>query len=139
MDFETVSADDFGAGLRGLGLNILVRDVRLRAGFLQAVFDMKVHRLSGDFAIVTYKGQTFQLHADHTYAGHPVQEMLPENPPRGQGIELRLYETDPDKAASRAASAGGVVLMPPTDKPHGVRETFILDPDGYCWVASRPK
>jgi hypothetical protein len=28
MDYETVSADAFGASLKGLGLNLLTRDVR---------------------------------------------------------------------------------------------------------------
>ena len=27
MDFETVSPEDFGRSLRGIGMNILVRDV----------------------------------------------------------------------------------------------------------------
>lgn len=139
MDFETVSPEDFGAGLRGLGLNILVRDVRVSAGFLAVVFGMGVHRLSADFAIVTYGRQVFQLHADATYAGHPLQAMLPETPPRGPGLEIRLYDSDPDAAAARAEAAGGMVLAAPADKPHGLREAFILDPDGYCWVPSRPK
>lgn len=139
MDFETVSAGEFGAGLRGLGLNILVRDVRASAGFLAAVFDMGVHRLSADFAIVTYGGQVFQLHADGTYAGHPLQAMLPENPPRGLGVEIRLYDSDPDAAVAKAEAAGGMVLAGPADKPHGLREAYVLDPDGYCWVASRPR
>jgi len=139
MDFETVSAEDFGAGLRGLGLNILVRDVQVSAGFLAEVFGMGVHRLSADFAIVTYSRQVFQLHADATYAGHPLQAMLPETPPRGLGLEIRLYDSDPDAAAARTEAAGGMVLAAPADKPHGLREAFILDPDGYCWVPSRPK
>ncbi len=29
MDYETVSAEDFGKSLRGIGLNLLVRDVRV--------------------------------------------------------------------------------------------------------------
>lgn len=139
MDFETVSPEDFGAALRGLGLNILVRDTGVTARFLSEVFGMAVHRLSPDFAIVTYGEQVFQLHADRTYAGHPLQDMLPENPPRGLGLEIRLYDTDPDQAADRAEAAGGMVLAAPADKPHGLREVFVLDPDGYCWVASRPR
>jgi predicted enzyme related to lactoylglutathione lyase len=139
MDFETVSANNFGASLRGLGLNILVRDVPLLAAFLETVFDMRAHRISEDFAIVTYGTQVFQLHADHTYSAHPLQEMLPENPPRGRGIEIRLYDTDPDEAVAKVEAAGGVILAAPADKPHGLREAFILDPDGYCWVVSRPK
>ena len=34
MDFETISADDFGRSLTGIGLNILVRDVKAEAAFL---------------------------------------------------------------------------------------------------------
>lgn len=137
MDFETVSAGDFGRSLRGLGLNLLVTDVQATAAFLAEVFDMTAHRVSADFAIMVYNGQPFQLHSDGTYSANPYQALLPENPPRGAGAELRLYATDPDVAAARAEAAGGTVLQPPTDKPHGLREAFILDRDGYAWVPSR--
>jgi len=80
----------------------------------------------------------FQLHSDGTFGGHPLHGLLPESPPRGTGIELRLYDTDPDNAAAKAETAGGMVLQPPTDKPHGLRECVILDADGYAWVPSRP-
>lgn len=100
---------------------------------------MKSHRVSADFAIVTYGNDVFQLHSDATYSENPLLNLLPENPPRGPGIEIRLYDTDPDKAAAKGADAGGVVLQEPTDKPHGLRETYILCENGYAWVASRPK
>ena len=138
MDYETVEAGVFGAGLRGLGLNIVVRDVRTTAAFLESVFGMGIHRLSADFAIVTYGDAVFQLHSDGTYASNPLLALLPENPPRGAGIELRLYDSDPEAAAARAEAAGGTILQPPTDKPHGLREAYLLDPDGYVWVPSRP-
>lgn len=139
MDFETVSAETFGASLRGIGLNLLVRDVLSESTFLETVFDMKAHRVTADFAIVTYGDQVFQLHADGTYSSNPLLNLLPENPPRGAGIEIRLYDTDPDAAAARAEAAGALVLQEPTDKPHGLRETYILCENGYAWVASRPK
>ena len=138
MDYETVSAGAFGAALHGLGVNILCRDVQATAQFLNTVFEMGIHRLSDDFAIVTYGEDVFQLHADATYASNPMLNLLPENPPRGAGIELRLYDTDPDVAATRAEAAGLHILQPPTDKPHGLREAYILDPDGYAWIPSRP-
>ncbi|MCB2130116.1 MAG: glyoxalase [Rhodobacteraceae bacterium] len=138
MDFETISAGDFGRSLKGVGLNLLVRDVAHLAEFLQQVFAMGVHRLSADFAIITYHGDVFQLHADATYHAHPLPSLLPEAGPRGGGIEIRLYETDPDEAAARAAAfAGAMVLQPPTDKPHGLRECVILCENGYAWVPSR--
>ena len=138
MDFETVSAESFGASLRGIGLNLVVGDVAATARFLQGVFDVGVHRLSADFAIITYGNQVLQLHSDGTYHANPLLNLLPENPPRGAGIEIRFYETDPDNAAKRAEALGGMVLQAPTDKPHGLREAYILCDDGYAWVPSRP-
>ena len=139
MDYESVSAEDFGASLTGLGVNILVTDVRETARFLAEVFDMGIHRLSADFAIVTYGTQVFQLHSDGTYHSNPLQGLLPENPPRGAGLELRLYDSDPERAVAKAKAAGGTILQEPTDKPHGLREAYILDRDGYAWVPSRVK
>ena len=139
MDYESVSAEDFGASLTGLGVNILVTDVRETARFLAEVFDMGIHRLSADFAIVTYGTQVFQLHSDGTYHSNPLQGLLPENPPRGAGLELRLYDSDPEQAVAKAKEAGGTILQEPTDKPHGLRAAYILDRDGYAWVPSRVK
>jgi len=138
MDLETVAAEDFGASLRGIGLNLLVRDVKAESVFLETVFAMKAHRISEDFAIMAYGDQLFQLHADHTYHSNPLLGLLPETPPRGAGIEIRLYDSDPDQAAARAQEAGGTLLQPPDDKPHGLREAYILCANGYVWVPSRP-
>lgn len=137
MDYETVSAEEFGKSLSGVGLNVLVRDVRATADFLRAVFEVGVHRLSDDFAIITYGKHVFQLHSDGTYYANPLLGLLPENPPRGAGVELRFYDTDPDAAVARAEAHGAVILQPPTDKPHGLREAYILCDDGYAWIPSR--
>ena len=138
MDLETVKADAFGASLRGIGLNVLVRDVERQASFLTGVFGMTAHQLTRDFAIMAYHGQVMQIHADHTYAGNPLPSLLPEAGPRGAGAELRLYQSDPDEAARRAPEFGGHVLQAPKDKPHGIREAYILCENGYAWVASLP-
>ncbi|MEP5153306.1 VOC family protein [Planktotalea sp.] len=137
MDYETVSAEDFGASLTGLGLNILVRDVLAQAEFLKTVFGMKGHRVTADFAIMTYGDQVFQLHSDGTYHSHPLPSLLPEAGARGAGAEFRLYMTDPDEAVAKAKSQGAHVLQKPTDKPHGLREAYILCENGYAWVPSR--
>jgi len=137
MEYNSASPGEFGRSLTGMGLNLLVRDVRLSADFLQTVFDMRVERVSDDFAILTYHGQPLQLHRDATFAAHPLHALLPESGPRGAGSEFRLYQSDPDDAAARAESAGGLILQVPSNKPHGLREAVILDPDGYAWVPSR--
>ncbi len=138
MDFETVSAEDFGASLRGIGLNLLVRDVLVLCTMLETVFDMKPYRKSADFAIVTYGDQVFQLHSDGTYHSNPLLGLLPEAGARGAGLEIRLYDTDPDVAVAKAEAAGMHILQEPSEKPHGLREAYLLCPNGYAWVPSRP-
>lgn len=137
MDYETIDADSFGKSLRGIGLNLLVRDVKQEVTFLEAVFGIKGHQVTDDFAIATYGDQVFQLHSDGTYHSNPLLGMVPEAPPRGGGIEIRLYDTDPDEAVQKAEAFGAMILQPPTDKPHGLREAYILCENGYAWVPSR--
>ena len=129
---------DFGKSLKGIGLNLLVQDVRAQCAFLEAVFGMSAHQVTADFAIVRYGGQLFQIHSDGTYHSNPLLGLVPVSPPRGGGIAIRLYESDPDEAATLAEAAGGTVLQGPTDKPHGLREAYILCANGYAWVPSRP-
>jgi len=139
MEYETISAEDFGASLRGMGINLLVRDVGAEVAFLKSVFGMRAFQPTADFAIMTYGDQVFQLHVDGTYHANPLLGLLPENPPRGAGIEIRLYDTDPGDACAKAEAAGGTILQEPTDKPHGLREAYILCENGYAWVPSRVK
>ncbi len=138
MDYETVTPEEFGASLRGFGINLLARDVRRTAHFAAEVFGLQVHRLSADFAILSQGAHVMQIHADGTYSANPLAGLLPETLPRGAGLELRLYDCDPDAAAARVDRAGGSILQPPVNKPHGLREAIILCPDGYAWVPSRP-
>ncbi|MFY0616261.1 glyoxalase [Shimia sp.] len=138
MDFETVSAEKFGASLRGIGLNLLVRDVPGLCATLVDVFDMTAHRISADFAILVSGTDVFQLHSDATYHSHPLPSLLSEAGARGAGIEIRLYDTDPDAAHAKAEAQGMTVLQPPTNKPHGLRECYLLCENGYAWVPSRP-
>ncbi|NOX72279.1 MAG: glyoxalase [Alphaproteobacteria bacterium] len=139
MDFEEISASDFGRSLRGIGLNLLVRDVIGLARFLGDVFGMKAYQLSADFAIMTYGDQVFQLHSDATYHSNPLLGLLPEAGARGAGLEIRLYDSDPDRAVAKARAHrhDATILQAPSDKPHGLREAYILCENGYAWVPSR--
>jgi hypothetical protein len=55
---------------------------------------------------------------------------------KGVGVELRLIGCDPDEAEKRAIENGFQILAKSADKPHGMRETYIIDSDDYCWVPS---
>jgi hypothetical protein len=48
-----------------------------------------------------------------------------------------LYGTDPDACEARAIANNYVVLRSSEDRPHGLRECYLLDPDGYCWVPGK--
>lgn len=138
MNYDTFDADTFGRSLSGLGINLLVRDIARSSAFLTEIFGMQVYQPTKDFAILTFGEAVFQLHADGTYHAHPLLGLLPESGPRGGGVELRLYNCDPDDAVARAQGTDAVILQEATDKPHGLREACILDPDGYAWVPGRP-
>ncbi|MEM1044838.1 MAG: VOC family protein [Pseudomonadota bacterium] len=132
-------ADEYGRSLRsGLSINLLVRDVGVSTAFLHSVFGMKIVYADDDFAVMRTSGSDFMLHADHTYRDHPMTGVISDAPARGQGAELRLYGIDPDAAEAAARSADSVILAGAMDKPHGQREAYIIDPDGYVWVPGIP-
>ena len=135
-DWRELGAEEVGRLLRGFGVNLLVRRVAQSVEFLHSVLRFEVLRQSDDYAMLAHREQLYQLHADSTYAAHPLLAQLPDAGLRGAGIELRLYEVDPDQAEHRARQGGYEVLQTATDKPHGLRECFLLDPDGYCWAPS---
>ena len=131
MDYNIVLAEEVGKSLTGLGVNIIMKSPEQTAQFLETVFELYPSQLSPDFALILYQDDIFQLHSDKSFAAHPNYPYLPENPPRGAGIEIRLYNSDPDQACAKAQAYGCMVLQPATDKPHGLREATILCPDGY--------
>ena len=131
-------ASEFGRNLTGFGINLLVKDVERTAAFLTEILGMKIQRADRDFAVLGDGGNFFQLHGDHTYHDNPLPDMLEGVHYRGGGVELRLYQKDPDACEARAKKKGYNVLRTSLDRPHGLRECYLLDPDGYCWVPSAP-
>ena len=139
---QHMDAAAVGRALRGFGLNLLCRQVILLAESIASVLEMRVIRANDDYAIIAgpqvAKSLIIQLHADATYHANPLPSLLPEPGAgagaRGAGTEFRLFDMDPDAAARRVEVAGWYILQPPTDKPHGLRECYLLDLEGYCWV-----
>lgn len=138
VDLDTVDAETFGARLRGLGLNLLVRDVEAQVELLERLFGMVAHQPTADFAILRYGDHVLQLHSDGTYHSNPLGAVVAAVDARGPGVEIRLYESDPDAAVAIATELGLEVLQEPTRKPHGLVEAYIICPNGYVWVPSRP-
>ena len=129
-----VSAEDYGRQLRGLGFNLLVKDVARAVRFTSDVLGATSFYDDEDFAAMKLAGGDFMLHADHSYADHPLAGVVAGVEGRGAGVELRIYGCDPDEAERAAREGGWTVLAGTMDKPHGIRECVIVDDEGYVWV-----
>lgn len=124
----------------GLGLNLLVGSVEDALPFHLRVLGATCVYADEDFAALRFEiegggSAQWMLHADHTYDSHPLYGLL--TGVRGAGAEFRLYGRDPDRAEAIARELGCHVLAGAIDTAHGLRETFILEPDGYLWVPCR--
>ena len=131
-------ATEYSRSLRGLTLNLLVRDIAAALPFHREVLGAEVIYSDPDFAVLRRGQVEWMLHADHAYADHPLHQSLARNIPRGLGAELRLHGRDPDEAEAAARRLGFSVLASSQDKPHGLREAYLIDSDGYVWVADIP-
>ncbi|MDJ0957478.1 MAG: hypothetical protein QNI91_11490 [Arenicellales bacterium] len=131
-------ADEYGKSLKGLTLNLLVEDIDKALLFQRTVLGADVVYSDPDFAVLRGYGAEWMLHADHTYDRHPFRIAAYAAGQRGAGVELRLHGCDPDKAEAAAVEHGFEVMASAANKPHGLREAFIVDADGYVWVPDRP-
>lgn len=128
---------EIGRSLTPFGINLLVRNGQRTSAFLTEVLGFIQIRLGDGYGLFRLGSVLIQIHEDATYAEHPLPSLLPEAGARGAGVELRLFECDPDQAEARGRARGDMILRETLDRPHGLRECFILDPDGYCWVPSK--
>src|SRR4029453_14768101 len=131
-------APDYGRQLHGLTINLLVRDIESALVFARRVLRADVVYADPDIAVLKAYGSEWMLHADHTYQGHPLQREVAAVTARGTGLELRVHGCDPDGAVAAARANGFIVVAEPADKPHGLREAYIADADGYVWVPDIP-
>ena len=127
-------AGEYGRALPVFTVNLIVADVARSVAFYREVFGAEERYSDPDFAALRVGGLEFMLHADHAYDAHPWHGRLLAGEGRGLGAELRLLGVDPDGIEERARKAGATVLQAATDKPHGWRETWLRDPDGYVWA-----
>ena len=129
--------DAFGRSLTpGIGVNLLVKDVDRAARFQAEVFGAEVVYWEDHFAIMRFAGTIWMLHSDWSYRDNPFRGSVEGVEARGAGAEIRLYGADPDACVDRARARDAIVLAASEDKPHGLREAFIVDDDGYVWSPS---
>lgn len=131
-------APEYGRALRGFGVNLVVEDIGRSVPFHRDVLGATVIYEDPDIAVLRHGDAEWMLHAWHTYDAHPLHGELTSTAPRGVGAELRLHGCDPDAAEAEARARGYGVLQETRDKPHGLRECFLRDHDGYVWVPDVP-
>lgn len=134
---DAPDAAAFGKSLKGIGISLLVTDVAAAVDFSLKILKATTMYADDSFAIMKHGESVWMLHADGTYHSNPMLGLVQGQDGRGRGVELRLYDQDPDEAEAAARKAGYDVLFESLNKPHGLRECYILDPDGFCWVLSR--
>lgn len=128
-------ADEFGRSLpRGVGVNILVREIGPMEIFCREVLGGTTIYSDEDFAVIELAGSVMLLHADHTYLDHPMTGVLTGIDVRGAGVEIRIYGADPDRIEARARKSDFTILDGCADKPHGLRECFVVGPENYIFV-----
>ena len=132
-------APDYGASLQGFTVNLLTQNLPRALLFQRDVLVAEMLHEDDDLLIVSGFGNSWMLHADHTYDKHALLADTQSTNRRGAGVELRLHGCDPDSTAERAAKHGFSILDGPRDQPdHGLREVHIIDDDGYIWVPDIP-
>jgi catechol 2,3-dioxygenase-like lactoylglutathione lyase family enzyme len=129
-----MSSKAYSHTLKSLSINLLVAQIERALAFQREVLGVSVVYSDPDFAVCSGYGTEWMLHADHTYDKHAMGRTVAPGTLRGAGVELRLHGCDPDQAEAAAGRLGYEVLVPATDKGHGMREVYLRDPDGYIWV-----
>jgi uncharacterized glyoxalase superfamily protein PhnB len=125
--------------LRGFNVNLVVQDVARAVAFQTEILQITAVYRDADLAVMRHQGHEWMVHAEHAYIDEaggraPFLAHTAGGGNRGLGVELRLYGIDPDAAEARARAGGYRVLAPAQDKPHGLREAYLVDVDGYVWV-----
>ena len=132
-----MSASQYGRSLRGLTVNLIVRNMARMLEFQRLVLEAEIVYEDPDFAVFEGYGAQWMAHADHTYDHNPLEALLTLNQPRGGLVELRIHGCDPDRAEQQARQRGYQVVQAAADKPHGLREAYLRDAEGYLWVPDR--
>ena len=127
-------ASSYSKELNGLTVNLLVNDIHKATEFIENVIEADVIYKDIDFAAIEGFGSKWCFHADHTYDRHSLTDFINIKNKRGEGVELRLLGCNPDRAEMKAKKHGFKVISKSQDKPHGLRECYIIDSAGYCWV-----
>jgi catechol 2,3-dioxygenase-like lactoylglutathione lyase family enzyme len=113
-----------------LRLELFVADLERSVSFYEVVLGFVCERREGDYASLR-RGSAllgFGLMA-HLPDGHPAKARTAER--AGAGVEIVLEVGDVDGAFDAVRTAGHPVQTPLDERPWGLRDFRVVDPDGY--------
>jgi catechol 2,3-dioxygenase-like lactoylglutathione lyase family enzyme len=113
-----------------LRLELFVADIDRSVAFYEDVLGFA--RGAGDesYVPVTLGAITIGIGlGSHLQAGHPIRAHEGER--NGVGVEIVVEVADVEEAHERVIASGWPVLVPPGERPWGLRDFRLLDPDGY--------
>ena len=125
----------------GLRLELFVEDMEAAIAFYTRVLAFEVARLEpGGYAslrlgdIILGIGPVAKLPEEGGYFGRDISAQR-----RGVVVEIVLEVDDVDGWRDRVAASGHPIFEPLQDRPWGLRDFRISDPDGYYLrITSRP-
>lgn len=115
-------------------LELFVENLDASIRFYEAALGFKLVRRDADNAslergdAVLGLGPIAKLPADAEGPGFTQARLAGE---RGAGVEIVLEVDDLDAALEDVTRAGGRVVEPVRDRPWGLRDFRLIDPDGY--------
>jgi|SRR5918993_4107774 catechol 2,3-dioxygenase-like lactoylglutathione lyase family enzyme len=125
----------------GLRLELFALDMEASIAFYTRVLAFELVRHEpGDYASLRLGGAVLgigpvaKLPEEGGYFGRDIATLR-----RGLGVEIVLEVGDVDGCQERVADSGHPILEPLRERPWGLRDFRISDPDGYYLrVTSRP-
>ena len=125
----------------GLRLELFALDMEASIAFYTRVLGFELARHEpGDYAslrlggVVLGIGPVAKLPEEGGYFGRDISAYR-----RGLGVEIVLEVDDVDGCHERVVDSGHPILEPLRDRPWGLRDFRVSDPDGYYLrITSRP-
>jgi catechol 2,3-dioxygenase-like lactoylglutathione lyase family enzyme len=102
-----------------LVVEVFVRDIRRSVDFYRSL-GFELSRDDGTFVELTWEGHRFFLEERSDLPSHPAPQ-----------ANVRVLVADVDTWWMRAERIGAEVFQPIADRPYGLRDFTILDPDGF--------
>lgn len=117
----------------GLRLELFVEDMEASIAFYIQVLAFEVTRNEpGDYASLRWGnailgiGPVAKLPEEGGYFGRDISSLR-----RGLGVEIVLEVDDIEEWVARVEGSGHPILEPLQDRPWGLRDFRMADPDGY--------